>query len=115
MTPGLPGPWWNCWGTLRILPEGVGLGGQAVPLTMVGLTGEGRGGKQAPLQPRNTVSPGGTQSLLGSWGNCWPGPWGSAPVLMVFPGLPVVSPPLWALVGADADLVHGLRPDGDPM
>lgn len=99
MTAGLPGPWWNCWGALRILPEGVGLGGQAVPLTVVGLPGEGWGGKQAARQSRNTVSTGGTQSLPGSWGDCWPGTWGSAPVLRVFPGLPVVSPPLWALVG----------------
>lgn len=43
VTPGLPGPWWNCWGALRILPEWVGLGGRTEPVTVVGLPREGWG------------------------------------------------------------------------
>lgn len=49
MTPGLPGPWRNCWGALRILPDGVSLGGWAVPLTVVGLPGVGWGGEASGL------------------------------------------------------------------
>ena len=74
VTPSLPGPWWNCWGALRILPEWVGLGGRTEPVTVVGLPGEGRGVLSGlsvgPEHPEcSTVScgvPGGRRAFLES-------------------------------------------------